>query len=424
MMLLSPCNVLTWEFMRIKKRIELEKIKFTRSVRLPENNDENGEKDPAEENKSNAFEFTLEGETLDNHGPQTAAVVTDETGRKHPAMGGWPETEITFSVTEEDLPRVNAWFTDDYHNVSVPESATLQKNRASALHNALKSYFSTAAASNLFTSPFRLGWRFVYRDGSIGNLNDAGILYTFSTAPQLPLTSASISGKNLYTRAQVRNVPSRLKLRLNPDSEITLDQIKETVERIEIYTTEQTPLYDSNAEVAGIRTITIDGTPKRCWYYTRYDSVTVLNTTRTASDFRLISTIFSDEIGNFSEFSNVPIAIGAFSGFSKLPKPDSTSGTEPAIPAGSIITIITEPLHLDQPDADKSLRSVAVRGVFPRDKIRTRIFGSQHREEWHLIADVSGPFVSGIHGARFRWFRIEIEYPQRDGDFVDAISFG
>ncbi|MDE6339566.1 MAG: hypothetical protein K2K97_07240, partial [Muribaculaceae bacterium] len=408
--------------MRITKRIVLDESNVTRSVKQPENNDETGENEISGEIANGCVEFRLNGCDLEGFAPQHAAAVIDDNGNAHPAMGGWPETEISFSFTEEDLPRVQAWFDDDYHNVSVPESAPLQKNRKTAVLNALKSYFSAAKAANLFTSPFRLAWRYLLHDGSVSNLHDAGIFATSMSAPLLPITSASISGKNLYTRAQLRNVPAHLELRLKDD--VDIEGLKSKIAAIEIFVTEPVLLYDADAEVAGIRSVTVDGSPHRCWHYDRYDAEALLLRVQQLSDFRKISTISTDEIDNFSDFNAIPISAGALSGFSKLPKPDTGSMPDPIIPAGCIVTLATRPLHLGLPDTDKSLRSVAIRGVFPRGQICFRVYGSQHREQWHLIADVRGPFVSGMHGVRWRWYRFEIEYRHRNGDFVEAIALG
>ena len=113
--------------MRVRKRIELDKIKIFKHEITPENPDGNGNnQNPVQYPAGCGIEFALEGETLAGHGPQSSAIITDENGKIHSHMGGWPEVEVAFSVAESDIPRVNAWFDDNYQGVSTPESAVLQ----------------------------------------------------------------------------------------------------------------------------------------------------------------------------------------------------------------------------------------------------------------------------------------------------------
>lgn len=406
--------------MRIRKRIEFGKIKITQSLRVPEIPDENDENE-SPDIPDCGLKFCLDGENLPGYGPQNAAIVIDDYGTSHLSMGGWPETEISFNFPEDDLQRVNAWFTDDYHNVLSPESAALKKNRATAVLNSLKSYTAAATNGNLFTAPFRIGWRYKLKSGIFSKFYDCGIAASFMQAPLLPVLSASISDKTLYTRVQVRNVPGRLMMRCEAMPEI-IGQLRDVVENVEIYATPQTELFDPGAEVTGIRTITVDGMPKRCWYYTRYDKDSVILSTQQNNDFRRICTISFDEIVKNDTFTPLPLASGTLSDFKKLPKPEESGNFIPDPPLGSSHTILTEPLDFGFPDDDKSLRSLYIRGIFPRDKIKWRIYGSRHRDKWHQLAEVEGPMLSGFLGMRWRWFRLEIESPYRDEDTFDAIT--
>lgn len=414
--------------MKVRKRIELNKIKTFKNEIHADNSDDtegnldnNGENpDITTETPDCGIEFMLEGETLSGHGPQSPATITDENGKIHSQMGGWPEVEVAFSVAESDIPRVNAWFDDNYQGVSTPESAMLQKNRTSAVHNALKTYFNAAHSSNLFTSPFRIGWRYRLTDNSLSEMHDCGASDCFHTAPRLPVTTHQLTDKYLYTRAQVRNVPARLHYRFKSSREFLA--VRSKIAAIEIYATKQAALYASEAEVAGIRTITIDGTPRRCWHYERYAENDVRLLISQDNDFRRIATIPIDEIEENDEFSPLPIASGTLTDFSKLPKPDSSTGQEPSI-TGKRIKILTEPLHLDYPEDEKSVRCVTLRGVFQRETVKFRLYASQHRENRHLIASATGPYLYGIYGSKWRWFEIEIEAAMREGDFFEAVTF-
>lgn len=328
--------------------------------------------------------------------------------------------EVAFSVAESDIPRVNAWFDDNYQGVSTPESAVLQRNRTSAVHNALKTYFNAAHSSNLFTSPFKIGWRFRLTDNSLSELHDCGSLDCFHTAPRLPVTTHQLTDKYLYTRAQVRNVPARLHYRFISSPEFLA--LRSKIAAIEIYATKQADLYASEAEVAGIRTITIDDTPRRCWHYERYAENDVRLFIFQDNDFRRIATIPIDEIEDSDDFSPLPIASGTLTDFSKLPKPDSSTSQEPSM-TGKRIKILTEPLHLDYPEDEKSVRCVTLRGVFQRETVKLRLYASQHRENRQQIASATGPYIRGIYGTRWRWFEIEIEATMREGDFFEAVTF-
>lgn len=338
-------------------------------------------------------------------------------------MGGWPETEISFAVTEEDLPRVEAWFTDNYHGVTVPESATLQKNRTTAIRTLLSNYFSSAAVANRFTSPFRLGWRYKYKDGSTGAFHDCGVMSVFATAPRLPITRYSISGKTLFTDVQIRNVPAKLRYKFTITDENELEEVIKNVDSIEIFATKPVALYDASTDVAGVRSIVIDDVPKRCWHYTSYEESEVELLAGQDDNFRRIGVIPSDEIGKNREFIDLPMSAGTLTGFSKLPAYTESGPANPSTPPGSRLLITASPLHLGYPDDDKRLRSVYLRGVFARDKVRIKIYGSHHREQWHLIAETTGPMISGLLGMRWRWFMIEVESPMRDGDFFEALTF-
>ncbi len=59
--------------------------------------------------------FALKGETMPGFEPAEGDVVKNEAGEVQPSMTGWPSTEVAFAVPEDDMPRVRAWFSGDYH---------------------------------------------------------------------------------------------------------------------------------------------------------------------------------------------------------------------------------------------------------------------------------------------------------------------
>lgn len=89
-----------------------------------------------------------------------------------------PTGEVAFAVPADDLPRVRAWFSGEWHDVTMPESVTLHKNMRSAVHDTLNRFFATAKSCNLFTSPFRIGWCYRLFDGSVTPLRGIRTLQT------------------------------------------------------------------------------------------------------------------------------------------------------------------------------------------------------------------------------------------------------
>lgn len=411
----------------LKKRIEFDRIKVFKSK--IETNTPNPVPNPDDSGTlpGLSVNFRLLGSPLNGYGPQYAATVTDELGNTHPQMGGWPEMAVGFNVTETDLPRVNAWFDDNYHNITAPESATLIKNRQAAVVNALKSYIASANNANLFTSPLRLGWCMKLTDGTLSPLKDCGISYTFLRAPLLPIISNSLSDKTLHTRCQLRNIPARLHVRISPDD--NLADFSEIVESIEIFATAQTDTFADSANVAGVRSITVDGYPLRCWQYDRYEDTEVLLKTEESTPFRKIGSIPVADISNYSEFSALEMAAGTLSQFSSRPSYESlaagtsTGSDDPDEDTTGMTRFLTEYLHLDYPENEKSIRGLTVRGVFDRSQIRVRLYGSQHREKRLLLASARSAYIRGLTNLRLRWLQVEIECNMREGDFIEALTF-
>lgn len=344
------------------------------------------------------------------------------------SAGTWQETEIAFAVPADDMPRVKAWFTNDYHGVTLPESVTLRKNMSTAVKNALSQYFSVATSRNMFTSPIRVGIAYRLFNGSLTPLQDISVTAPSFAAPALPILSYSLSDKYLSTRVQIRNRPARLHAAFNPGD--AFEDFRDIITDIEIYATAQSPLYDPAGNVPGIRSLYIEDIPRRCWYYESYPEEEIRAAVNADSTFRLLHKIPLQTLLSGESTFVIPTAAGSLSKFNSLP---IYSGSTPNIGSGNVnpgapawkpqIHFITEPLHLGYPDDDKRIRNVYLRGVFNRDEIQFRLYGSRHREDWRLICSSSRPLITGLHGIRYRWFRIEVESPMRRDDFFDALTF-
>ena len=93
--------------------------------------------------------------------------------------------------------------------------------------------------------------------------------------------------------------------------------------------------------------MTVDGTPRRCWYYDRYTEEDINTQVMSDSDFRLIGSVPADEITGSDNYVTLRMSAGTLADFSKLPKPEDNLPS----PAGKTIHLRTEPLHLDYPEA-------------------------------------------------------------------------
>lgn len=365
--------------------------------------------------------FALNGETMPGFEPAEGDVVKNEAGEAQPAMGGWPSTEIAFAVPEDDMPRVRAWFSGDYHGVTVPQSIALTKNMTAAVYAALDAFRHNADARDLFLSPFRIAWSFRFTDGSYSPLNDVKMLVPNSEAPLLPVFSHYIGDKRLQTRTVIRTIPSRLTASLSLSSGVEF--FPEEIESVDIFATMQTAAYEPAESIDGLRNITIDGARKRCWYYSRLQSAEIQARAEVNNAFRLIGSIpAADVISGVSGFKlSVPSKNKPL--FSSLPQYGDTPGGAVCENGGRHIVLESEPLHLGYPEGEKRLQRVSLRGVFDRNRISVAVYGAVHRGDWRLVAIGNGPHISGIAGVACRWYKIRIEYDTRQGDFLDYIMF-
>lgn len=371
------------------------------------------------------LELQMEGEDLPGFGTPMSVAVTDRHGRRHSGMTGWPGMEISFAVPADDIPRVSAWFTGDYHGVTLPESALLKKNMTGAVTGALENYIANATARNLFTSPFRAGWRYRLFDGSATPLRALELIHPMPGPPELPVHSRTLTEKSLFTTSEVRSIPSRLHFRLtSPDN---LSEYSGIICALEIYATAQVPLRDPNGGVAGIRSHSIDGTPRRCWQYDHYTAEELKAACMADTKFRKIVSIPYPELTASAGIRQVPLSPGTLAGFGKLPlcpddnrEEDTGTDTEGWVPYRAVRT---EALHLGNPEAEKRVKGVILRGVFRRDSVKLRLYGSHHREEWKFIAGCSGAEINGLCRVRYRWYRVEIEGEMRRDDFFEALTF-
>ncbi len=381
------------------------------------NPDETGNPASSSSDLDTAVRFSLRGTYLPGYEAVRPTKITDFNGVFHPGCTGFPSHKLSMQFTQPDAPRINAWFSGNYHGVTEPESASLVKNRLNAIQTMLKNYFATAAAHNIFTSPFKIVWRAKFSDNTYSKPSTPTILSLNGSAPALPVYAHSISGTTLITDVDIRNIPGKLALQIFPD------KIGENIDFIEIFATLPTTLYHPAGETAALRSATIDGYPRRCWNYDTLSPLEISDATLANQDFRLIATIPSSQLPLFIEEKILPMNTGILSSFSALPKLTATPTPTPSDSQGGCVRLATVPLSLSLPDIRKGVRGVTIDGNFDRTAMRFRLLGSDNRRQWVKIAETHGDSLRGIRTARFKWFKIEGESILASTDFIDAATF-
>ncbi len=395
-----------------KKRIRVEFDK----IKIYENRQESGGDSGGDSGETTVMDFP-------DIGPEF--ILESENANR-------PTGEVAFAVPADDMPRVRAWFSGEWHDVTMPESVTLHKNMRTAVHDTLDRFFTTAKSGNLFTSPFRIGWCYRLFDGSVTPLRGIRTLQTISEAPLLEIRSHSLTDKALTTGVDIHCHPSRLYLRVaSPEK---LDGFRDIITAVEIYATAQTALYDPAGDVAGVRSVADEGERVRCWYYDHYGLEEIALKTESESRFRLLCSISPSAISPTS--APLPLEAGTLSGFEKRnlyrQTSDATGGESgsgnknngtPGMGWKPFLNFTTQPLCLGMPETEKRISQVLLRGVFQRNEVKMRLYGSHHRENRHLLASATGPYITGVNAGRHRWFSVSIECPMRKDDFIEALTF-
>ena len=83
---------------------------------------------------------------------------------------------------------------------------------------------------------------------------------------------------------------------------------------------------------------------------------------------------------------------------------------------------LTQPLDLGDPDRDKVVCGLALRGEYDRRNVRLRLYVSTHRRRWVEICRTDAPVIRGIH-LRARWFRVRLDLLRDPDDTLDALTF-
>lgn len=349
-----------------------------------------------------------------------------------------PVTDVDFAFPADDQKRVQAWFTGDFSHVTLPESATLKKNMTAAVLGAVNTFINSAISKNLFTAPFMIGYRYRLFDDSLVYPSKPVLLCPTNKAPDLIITGYKVYEKSLHTEVAISHYPGLLRLAV-PSPE-NAEEYRDIITSVEFFITRPVELYASDAQVSGIRSVSVDGERQRVWYYDRCDSEILEAMAKGDSNYRLIGTIpFADiASGKYSALTIFPLEAGALQRFASLTKVTiPASGVTGAGSTGSgntggttgiggwrpYLHIVTSPLDLGEPEKTKSVSDLYLRGIFQRSEVAMTLYGSHHREGWRLLARSRGPYIRGLRRAPYRWYKVELELPMRRDDLLEALTF-
>lgn len=366
----------------------------------------------------------------------------------HPLTGwtsplhDYPIGDMNYDVPEKDLPRVKAWFTGQYGGVTEGASSTLIRNVTNAGKTALSNYFTAANEARRFTSPFKISWAYRFKDGNRLMMEDMQLMSPNTRAPILTLEEYTLLEDSVVSKVGIHNTATTLKFRstMNPGFIYWGD-----VTHIDIIATPQVDLIPDDFQITEVGTVTIDGVNKSSYLYIRPTQETVEGTALLQTDSRIIASVPVLELPN-TQLEDVPILGGAFTNWKQLEKytekgsgdsgddnPDNPDDPDdpdnPDEPDNSdnpwypYVNVETEPLDLGDPERRKWVRSVWLRGLYERDKVSIKLYGSRHRDDWHLLAQGKRGWIGGLAGAGFKWWKVQITGPMRKGDFPDALSF-
>lgn len=308
---------------------------------------------------------------------------------------GFPEGEISFNFPAEDAPRVAAWFSNDYRNVTLPASETLLKNMGNAVRKFLKEYDAAVESQGKFGSPFMLEYRLWMVDGSVYRPEEPRLMVPVATGPDLIITGYKVEPKSLLTRVMVSAKASELRI-THPE------QLPSGVKGLDVRIGIPAALRAVDSAVSGVRSVRYDNDVVPSWHYVRYTATEVEDKARSATEFKTIYTYGETGLTGNGETGE--------------------NGSEPPL-YRPYIDAETAALDLGSPESYKRVVEVYLRGIFPRSGIELEVMVSEHREGWRRIGRSRGPFVVGLRGERARWWKVRIRGTMRPGDRMEGLTF-
>lgn len=349
-----------------------------------------------------------------------------------------PAGTYRVSHSADDAPRVRAMFSGDYSTSPRPASSALLKNMGTALDTLLHDYYDTAHRRGLITSPLRVGAALRLSDGSRRPLGNPVTLLPDTEAPYPVIRSYSPGETSSQAILEIFNTPAVMKFSLPAFSAEQLAALSADADKspvaVDFYATAQSPFSPDPLTFYDIRTVIVGEDTAaeervRAFIYNRYDAAYIRGHAESDTVFRVIGSVPFAQVASGADFLDVSLREGALFDFRSMPALtwSADSKEDDPVPEPDTFRLhihwMTPPLDLGDPEAEKRVRSVILRGVFPRDKVRMTLRCSHHREHWRVVASGTGPMLRYVSGVRARWWRVEIETDMRRGDFLEALSF-
>lgn len=348
------------------------------------------------------------------------------------SITGWPTGSVDFNIPDADRPRVEAWLTGNYDNVTFPASSGLINAMTGSVKNLLVRYFNAASAIDLFTSPFKIFPVLILTDGTVIPAGVPEIMVINAMAPVVAIESYFFHSSGIRTVSTIYNSPASISVASCWFSKQLIDA---GISSIGIIAAPQADLIPSNIEVTKIASVREGGKSYKIFQYSRPEAVTVANEAMAQTDYRYISTLPVSCFEESDSFVQIPLD-GILSNWKLLPR-YVENNTPPVFDDYEDnfyppynpdvwqrnINIFTEPIDLGNAMEKKRITRVEIDGRFARDAVKITLYGSSNRENWIPIASGSYGWISGIANASFKWYCMAIIATFRPGDFFDALNF-
>ena len=372
---------------------------------------------------------------------------------------------MSVNVPDDDLPRVRVWLGQQSANGVAEASDTLLKRLTSAAIGGLKNYLAAASEARCFTAPFRAGVALRKLDGSLVIIAEETLFADNAETPLLAANELKLAGNSLTSVNEIYNSPKALTLKIAP-FELT-GEIRSAYSDIVVFASTPAEILPSSTDVVGLRSQIVNGSRLRVWAYPSRSTQDIIADARGDEDLRILGTVSLDSVtegyestfpayGNISSWKSFPKftlkgtstgsggGSGSSSGSGSGGEGSGGEGGEggetgesgenvnpidplnPYDPEAPWLKITTGALDLGDPEMEKWLRGVMLRGVFSRNvnDVKISVWGSHHRENWRYLGTSRGAIFRRLRGIRFRWYRVEITMLLRDSaDHPEALVF-
>lgn len=362
------------------------------------------------------------------------------------SQSSYPVTNYDFQHSESDSGRVYAMFTGDYTGVTGGPSQTLLTNMSKAFENVLNGLYSDAGRGGLVTAPFKIGAAVRFSDGSRVAIGEPVSLFPARHSPLVPLLSFSTSATQLHSVVAINLMPQRILFSLPSMRELLQPDKKEAV-ALDFYATAQGEYAESPLTVKGIYTAIMEDDERvRAVKYDYYEEEYVKQRVEQDSTYRVVGSLPVGDIADGVSAMSVALMAGALTDWKNMPKltwgatgntgsGSSGSGEDDEGEEGNgdqsgddaefepYVHFRTPSLDLGEVDERKKVVGVSLCGIFPRDSIVMKLYGSHYGERWREVAKSRGGVMRMICGIGYPLWRVEIEGEMRPGDILDSLMF-